>query len=1207
MALKLKSRKGMLFTLLTLVLFMIMAAELITYVQLNYSYNNFILGSSQAQSSYYLINSIRSGSALVVREGLMNALNALAIYESTPSLRGSYFVSNTQGELQSLMLTGDVYNGVGYSNSVATYMGNSTILAYMNSLQAMAKQSNANLLVEGGSLNVFQSSPFSVSASYSALVHVSGSSGNFVYPLSVNVTVPLNGTLDLQAARIGIQKPFVGIQNFSPVTVVGDATAYRGSTSPFMLDIGTIINVPGTPMCANVPSQFQNGNYILATPYAMDIPQSVCGMGGLVTYQANGLAPIKPYLVYSSASDLIAYLQNGTSELISGSTLSLLNIGPLEGAVHNGSYVPQSGAASYLDGASGNFSRKSQYGVFSFLLPNVLSGSFDGSSSYISTGTAGLPTGSQAESVFAWIYYPASASSSNYYTITALGEGSGCSGSGCMFLQVRQGDIGISDQGTGYTGLGPLPVTPGEWQFVGYTVSAGENPTATIYHNGQSTTATIATLDIGQGIFDIGQTGFAPPDQQFFPGQIADVQVYGTALSASQVQALYQEGITSVPVQGGGAVGWWPLNGNAKDYSGNGNDGMAYNVIYAPISDYHANPAFLGSSYSYPVSTPMGFGCESLSNCNSSQLFLGKSNVWSTYYVPVAIINGQAAATPEPFQEMITFSPVKYSAYEADDLGNIRFYLGNTELYSWCESGCSAQSTDALFWVSLPNGIAGSSVVTVNMTFGPTVTDYDGVYAGEAPQLSSAYGQYDNGRNVFNLYDNFKGTSLNTTKWNSEGTVTVSNGISILYTGDNDDIISNAAFSAANVVDAYGELNTPQSSSQGGWIIGGVGFASGLLSGATPAITNGWAQSDINNFGLTIWDGSSYFYADSPATSQSTYTVFSTAFVSASSTTAYINYQQSASSSVSTSGGALNAVLGFQYNNFISNEYQWIRVRAYPPGGVMPFAIFGKVAPQSSIPQYSYGLDSNGFTFPGTVSFDGTSSLINVGTPATVRQDMPVAYPGSTYSAWVNLNGGVTSGAIAARTDADTGAGWIFSIADLKPFFEFVNSPATDDFGVSGAYGISAGTWNYVTAVVTYSGGTETVNFYINGAPAGSGLADGVTMRSDSADDMYIGASPVYSAGGNAVPFDGSISDLQIYNKALTAQQVAQLYLNNSVYGIVPAAYWPLDGPLGGSYNETQDVVGGNYGVLYGNPLNSAIPCTSAEVFNGACGTSYNP
>src|SRR5579875_774278 len=50
---------------------------------------------------------------------------------------------------------------------------------------------------------------------------------------------------------------------------------------------------------------------------------------------------------------------------------------------------------------------------------------------------------------------------------------------------------------------------------------------------------------------------------------------------------------------------------------------------------------------------------------------------------------------------------------------------------------------------------------------------------GVAPQLTSTYGQYDNGINVFQFYDNFAGTSLSS-KWSSFGygapTLTVNNG-----------------------------------------------------------------------------------------------------------------------------------------------------------------------------------------------------------------------------------------------------------------------------------------------------------------------------------------------------------------------------------------------------------------------------------------------
>ena len=149
-------------------------------------------------------------------------------------------------------------------------------------------------------------------------------------------------------------------------------------------------------------------------------------------------------------------------------------------------------------------------------------------------------------------------------------------------------------------------------------------------------------------------------------------------------------------------------------------------------------------------------------------------------YISVNVINSQSTATGTNFQQMVYFNPSSYSSYEASDLGNIRFYYGNTELYSWCESGCSSTSSNAIFWVNTNSlNIGANSYAIINLTFEPTSTEYDGVYAGEAPQLSSTYGQYDNGATVFSLYDNFKGTSLdsNWEETQSGGTFSVNNGL----------------------------------------------------------------------------------------------------------------------------------------------------------------------------------------------------------------------------------------------------------------------------------------------------------------------------------------------------------------------------------------------------------------------------------------------
>ena len=66
----------------------------------------------------------------------------------------------------------------------------------------------------------------------------------------------------------------------------------------------------------------------------------------------------------------------------------------------------------------------------------------------------------------------------------------------------------------------------------------------------------------------------------YFNGRISNVQIYNTSLSQSEITTLYQEGIGGAPIAPNYLVGWWPLNGNAQDYSGNNNQGTAVSVAY---------------------------------------------------------------------------------------------------------------------------------------------------------------------------------------------------------------------------------------------------------------------------------------------------------------------------------------------------------------------------------------------------------------------------------------------------------------------------------------------------------------------------------------------------------------------------------------------------------------------------------------------------
>lgn len=77
--------------------------------------------------------------------------------------------------------------------------------------------------------------------------------------------------------------------------------------------------------------------------------------------------------------------------------------------------------------------------------------------------------------------------------------------------------------------------------------------------------------------FDVG---LFPYQTSYFPGDISNVQIYNTSLTNSSISALYSEGIGGVPIDPQNLVGWWPLNGNANDYSGNQNGGTSANVVF---------------------------------------------------------------------------------------------------------------------------------------------------------------------------------------------------------------------------------------------------------------------------------------------------------------------------------------------------------------------------------------------------------------------------------------------------------------------------------------------------------------------------------------------------------------------------------------------------------------------------------------------------
>jgi hypothetical protein len=148
----------------------------------------------------------------------------------------------------------------------------------------------------------------------------------------------------------------------------------------------------------------------------------------------------------------------------------------------------------------------------------------------------------------------------------------------------------------------------------------------------------------------------------------------------------------------------------------------------------------------------------------SSTVGSTKAGSGSLSYVPITLTNSQSSATQDDLQVLISVDFQTYSTYLANDVGNIRFFNSTSfaapsELPAWLEnytggSGVANLATSSDVWIKLAGTIIpANSETTIYMVFESTGIDFDGVYWGEAPQLSTTFGEFDNGANVFLYYN----------------------------------------------------------------------------------------------------------------------------------------------------------------------------------------------------------------------------------------------------------------------------------------------------------------------------------------------------------------------------------------------------------------------------------------------------------------------
>jgi hypothetical protein len=150
-------------------------------------------------------------------------------------------------------------------------------------------------------------------------------------------------------------------------------------------------------------------------------------------------------------------------------------------------------------------------------------------------------------------------------------------------------------------------------------------------------------------------------------------------------------------------------------------------------------------------------------------------------------------------------------------------------------------------------------------------------------------------------------------------------------------------------------------------------------------------------------------------------------------------------------------------------------------------------------------LDVNRFTLAALVKYTGTQT-------AETLDRWEVLEKAGAY--WLNI-----------RTDGHVRAGGFFGGCAKSQFWKFFDSTTT----------VPINTWSHVAS--TYNGSKLTI--YINGTASGSMNVTGTTCAND--EPLAVGAKNAPAKGLLEAFWDGQLDDVRVYNKALTATQIANL------------------------------------------------------------------
>ena len=248
------------------------------------------------------------------------------------------------------------------------------------------------------------------------------------------------------------------------------------------------------------------------------------------------------------------------------------------------------------------------------------------------------------------------------------------------------------------------------------------------------------------------------------------------------------------------------------------------------------------------------------------------------------------------------------------------------------------------------------------------------------------------------------------------------------------------------------------------------------------------------------------------------------------------NSSGSVSSNVlSFTTGSFNPIIEYTFDNTLNNA-----------NGNEPFASNAGI----SYVQNRFGIADKAMLLNGT------------GTLATIT-NLPVARNSRTFSIWIRPTQVNSDNVMFSY---GTGSGDLVYGASFNPTNIYNFSYASNL-----AYATSTVVNNWKHIVYTFEESTRNAKIYVNGVLANSGNFQ--NWQTQNNQSFYLGSL----FGANAGKYFGYIDDLKVYNRALSANEINSLYLNNTILSSQ-------------NFNQNNLQV-----TLYPNPTNDVL---NIEMFN---------